>query len=292
MAVGSAFDAYIKSYLFLSLFGPSAEGADHYSFDALFTSMVDPQNRDWALPNGKYVFEQYKAAGVLQDLLSALEVSRSPRFEFSVYGVASGYREGIQDTIINIPLSGKPDLSFIITDKDQNDINVILDFKVNGFLSKHNISPTKGYTALKSLNTDFGSHKSSLFSRVGPLTINLSIPLNDSNPQWATQMSIYAWLTGSSPGSRSFIAGVDQIVCSDSNGGQRLPSIKVATHRSFIDEKFQVSLFNSLHSLWELLSQKPLHFFRDLSLEDSLARQEMLDQQASTEKDQWFQTLR
>lgn len=305
MAIGSAFDAYIKSYLFSALFGPSTPGSDHYSFDALFTSMVEEHNRDWALPNGEYVFQQYKQSGVLQDLLTSLLTSKSPRFEFSIYGQVSGYREGVQTHIATISLGGKPDLSFIVPNPNPNqdapeeDIHVILDFKVNGFLSKNKLSPTKGYVSLKAPNLDYGSHRGSIFTRYGPLVVNSSIPISESDPHWATQMTIYAWITGSSPGSSSFIAAIDQLVCNDSNGGIRLPTIKVASHRSFISERFQTQLFSRLHSLWEIVSSSPLYFFRDLSLEDSLSRQALLDEQlissaplVSNENDAWLQSLR
>jgi hypothetical protein len=297
MAVGAAFDAYIKAYLFSCLFGKNSEGSDRYEFDSLFMSMVEEQNRDWALSNGKYVFEQYKQSGALQDLMSALSISTNQRFEFDIYGQVHGYREGIQDTIINVPLGGKPDLSFIINDPaTKEDVHVILDWKVNGYCSKYNISPTKGYVSLKSMNMDYGAHKTSIFTRLGPIIINLSIPLSEANESWASQMSIYSWLTGVSPGAR-FIVGIDQIVCNDSNGGLRLPSIKVASHRSYISEKFQVNLFNELHQLWEIISSKPFHFFRDLSLEDSQARCQMLDDSLISQtmidnpNDPWFNSL-
>jgi hypothetical protein len=70
MSIGSSFDAYAKSWLHENLFG---KGNDpRFEFQALFEAQVEPHNRDWALQNGQYVFEQYKQSGALSDLLGEL----------------------------------------------------------------------------------------------------------------------------------------------------------------------------------------------------------------------------
>src|SRR5579872_3823999 len=52
-SVGSSFDARVKSELSIVL------GIAGNKFEDLFEAQVEPQNRDWALPAGQYVFEQY-----------------------------------------------------------------------------------------------------------------------------------------------------------------------------------------------------------------------------------------
>src|SRR4051794_32262646 len=61
MAVGSSFDAFVKSYYHEKLFGVGND--PKYGFDALFAAQVEPQCRDLALGHGRYVFEQYRQAG-------------------------------------------------------------------------------------------------------------------------------------------------------------------------------------------------------------------------------------
>ena len=66
MSIGSAFDAYAKSYLHMVLFGD--QGDDRFSLQNLFESQVEPHNRDWAFKHGAYVFDCYKKSGALADL--------------------------------------------------------------------------------------------------------------------------------------------------------------------------------------------------------------------------------
>src|SRR4051812_6811821 len=57
MAVGSAFDAYVKSYLYARLVG---KGDPKHEFEFMFESQVEKQCRDVARVDGKAVFEFYK----------------------------------------------------------------------------------------------------------------------------------------------------------------------------------------------------------------------------------------
>ena len=97
MSIGSAFDAYVKSYYHKVLFNTVDP---EFEFDTIFINQVEEHNRDWALVAGKYAFDAYQTSGALADLLNELQKSQSdPRFEFT-----------LQDEFMGVPLLGKPDL--------------------------------------------------------------------------------------------------------------------------------------------------------------------------------------
>ena len=54
MSIGSAFDAYTKSYISERLFGKDAR--PEFNFSAIFEKQVESQNRDWAKKHGKHAF--------------------------------------------------------------------------------------------------------------------------------------------------------------------------------------------------------------------------------------------
>ena len=116
MAVGSAFDAYSKSYLYQALFGHSGEN-NLYDLDVLFEKQVEAHNRTEARKAGGYVFECYRSSGALADLMIELNKSLdTPRFEFEL-------KRKIMDGIV---LLGKPDVIFT----NQEGVKIILDWKV------------------------------------------------------------------------------------------------------------------------------------------------------------------
>lgn len=97
MAVGSSFDAYVKSALHADLFGVGADPA--FELKAIFESQVEKQCRDFAWEAGRHTFECYQCSGAYKDLLALLQKSvEPPRFEFTIQGLING-----------IPFTGKPD---------------------------------------------------------------------------------------------------------------------------------------------------------------------------------------
>jgi len=116
MSIGSAFDAYAKSWLHEQLFG---KGNDpKYAFDALFEAQVEPHNRTWAKENGAYVFDMYKQSGALSDLLIELrQANGDPRFEFIVQGSIHGHREGKTTKIEQVVLHGRSSSSVRLEDE-------------------------------------------------------------------------------------------------------------------------------------------------------------------------------
>lgn len=286
MSIGSAFDAYVKSYLHEHLFG---KGNDpKYDLQSIFEAQVEPHQRDWAFQHGKYVFEQYKQAGCLADLMLELtKATGEPRFEFEIKGAVSGYREGVSSEIAEVVLLGKPDVHYVNADGQ----SVVLDFKVNGYCSRTAPSPLSGYLRMRSAGkTNYGMHKNCVPMRVGGMIINVADYLENLGGivglDWANQLSIYAWLLGEPVGSE-FIVAIDQVVCDASKGG--LPSIRFAEHRCRVSAPHQRKLFCHAVEVWEICQSD--HFFREMSLEESQARCALLESMTNTQPDPAFDQM-
>lgn len=261
MAIGSAFDAYAKSYLHNALFG----GSDpRFELQTIFEAQVEPPLRAWAWDNGKYVFEQYKQSGALVDLMVMLQKGQSPRFEFEVRGAVAGYREGIEGEFGEVTLLGKPDVDFIT---DQG-VHVILDFKVNGYCSKWPKSPAPYYLRMRGAGrTNYGMHAKCHPDYYNGVEVNVHCGLDTIDKGWARQLAIYGWLCGEPIGAQ-FVTVIHQLVCSPNSGG--LPSIRVAEHHNFITRSYQQLIFDRAVELWEIVHSD--WYFRDVSQEESQRR--------------------
>ena len=223
MAVGSAFDAYVKAWLHADLFGQGSN--PEYALDALMDKQVDEHVRDWARDAGRHVFKCYQLTGAYAELLvELLQAEGDPQFEFTATGEAGG-----------VPLKGKPDCRFI----HASGAHVILDWKVNGYCGKRTTSPKKLYSMVrdgmlmeKPSRNDGNPHKNykPLFFR--GLTIGSHF-LEDANPDWADQLAIYGWMTGEEPGTENLVARIDQIVAKP---GKVVPIMRVANHRARISK--------------------------------------------------------
>jgi len=279
MSVGSAFDAFVKSYLYEALFGKKDPA---FEIQTLFNEQVEEANRAWAWEAGHYCFKEYKKCGALADLMLELEqATEDPRFEFTIEGRVS--HEANVDGVI---LLGKPDVYFHTKEGGA----VVYDWKVNGFCSKSNTSPAKGYMSLRPGNK---IHKLCDAMMVNGLMINVSLPLDQVNASWATQTAIYAWLLGEKVGG-DFIVGIDQLACGASDGVV-FPDIRVAKHRALVSKEHQHEVYAKAVHVWQVIESG--HIFRELSEEDSLKRQRMLDHVHAaytgedTPEEEWFQKM-
>lgn len=268
MSIGSAFDAYVKNYLYTKIIGKQDQ---RFDLKTLFDAQVEERNRKWAWEHGAYVFRCYMQTGALADLLRELEgASTEPRFEIEVNGVVNGYREGITKDI-GVPLLGKPDLHFINKDA----ASMILDWKVNGYCSKSNVSPMPGYINCRSFYKSGMPHKEADIVKHKGIYINRATRLENLNKAWATQLYIYAWLCGEEVGS-DFIVGIDQVVCKPA--GEH-PDLRFATHRLRASSDFQFELFRTIQHIWEVCESG--HIFYEVSREQSDARCKVLEQVAA-----------
>lgn len=267
MSIGSAFDAYIKSYLHEILFGKNSD--PKYTFSALFESQVESHNRDYARIHGKVVFDTYIEQGGAANLLLEMNGSLGePKFEIDV----NGQVESISKMYGNIALTGKPDVAFV----NSENVKVTTDWKVNGYEANRNISPMKGYVKCFPLGH---CHPDATLNWSGKLIWNSSHYLDHLNIDYATQLTIYSWLFGIQPG-EDFIAGIDQICCNNtkaffsSKHDMRVPAIRVAIHRLKVSPTFQTELMLIINEIWDACHSG--HFFKELSLEESQATEKMI----------------
>lgn len=254
MAIGSAFDAYVKAEINDKLNGD--KGKTDLLFPNLFERAVEVRNRDKARVDGMVVFDLYRKSGALADLMS--EIYSDLQMEYEVQGMVPSKRGS------GLILMGKPDLSF----KNRNGKRVLLDWKVNGAYSKHNVSPMKGYTKIRGADGSLMKcHKECIPGSWHGIRFNMGTTLEYLNEVWAAQLAIYGWLCGEEIGSE-FLVMIDQ-VCG------RLGEQRIAEHRLTIGRTFQFGLNNDLHDMWEIIMSD--HIFRDLTLEESQARCRLLD---------------
>lgn len=259
MAVGSAFDAYVKAALHRDL----GIGDPKYSLDALMDDQVEEHVRDWARTAGRHTFNCYKYTGAYDELLVELQHAKEePRFEFTATGVAGG-----------VPLRGKPDCAFI----HQAGAHVILDWKVSGYCSKRTTSPKKLYAMVRdgqdgkpsrNAGNPHNGYKPKVFKG---LTIG-SHYLEEACPDWADQVAIYGWMTGEKPGTTNMVARIDQLACKP---GDPIPTIRVANHKARISAGRQKLLIARLQDCWRAILSG--HIFPDMTLEESKSRCEVLD---------------
>jgi hypothetical protein len=264
-AVGSAFDAIAKSSLHSALFG--AGNDPKYTLEALFEAQVEAQNRDWAMPEGRYVFDCYRESGFYTELLMQLLASREPpRFEFEVSAELNG-----------VPFLGKPDARWI----SREGVHIIHDWKVNGYKSKNTTSPHKsyrlcrdGYKAEKQSKSHNTEHKEFMAVQHFDTVVNASY-MEVSNPAWADQLTLYGWALGEGIGDENVVLSVHQIVAKPT--GVR-PQLRVAAYSARVAAAYQAALAERLKKCWDAITSG--HIFPALSREDSDARCAVLDDTA------------
>ena len=264
-AAGSAFDARVKAALHADLFGAGSD--PKYTFEALFEAQVEAHNRDWA-GRSAYIFDCYKLSGFYDELLKLLQAAKKPpRFEFSVEADING-----------VPFLGKPDAGW----ESGAGVDVVHDWKVNGYCSRYPTSPhvsymkcRDGYTAVKQSKSHDTEHKQFLAYQHGDLAINTTY-LEASNAAWADQLSFYGWALGEKIGDEKVVLSIHQLVSKPVTGGR--PLIRVASFRARVKAEYQYALAERLKRCWDAITSG--HVFLDLSREDSDARCAVLDDTA------------
>lgn len=264
MAVGSAFDAFCKSFLH-DKFNDSPD--PEFAADTIFNTQVEEQNRTECRPIGKYLFDCYRQSGALSDLVGEMSaMGAEPEFEIS-----------LEATIHGIPLLGKPDIHFKLLDE-----SVIYDWKVNGYFSKSSNSPKPGFTKSrdgwnhsdKSPSRTHGKcHKDAFLQPHGSVMVNAGASIDSINPEWAGQLSMYSWLTGAPVGSK-ILCGVDQITGCGYVPGCKT-DVRITSFRGYISPEFQESLLIKLSTMWQIINDG--HIFADVSRSESDSRCKNLD---------------
>lgn len=277
MAAGSAFDAYVKSFLVERLLGKCPP---EFEKETILQMQVEAHNLDWAREHGQIIFNAYHKQGALADILLDLQgaVGR-PRFEASVEAPI-GNRS---ISHLDVPLLGKPDIYFI----NKQGARIIFDWKVNGYCSNYNVSPKPGYVRLRTTDKNNGQqHPSATCLAVNGVKISVSHPLDTVEVDWAAQLSIYAWLLGEEIGA-NFIVAIDQIACS--NDGLFNKVFRIAQHRSIVTEEFQRKVFGALAKAWDIIQSG--HIFDDLSRMESDLHCQQLDAMSTAPVDPDFDSI-
>lgn len=295
MAIGAAFDAFVKSYLVGELKGRDSD--PRFELQTIFENQVEPHNRTLAFSHGKWAFKCYKKSGALADLMLVLQDAlEEPKFEFEIEG-----RIAHETSSDGIPLLGKPDVFY----RAKNSMRVVHDWKVNGFYSLHPTSPRKGYVLSRDgWDDDAHSrshrtfHKDAQIIVMNGLHVNCAHYLEDIDSSWADQLAIYGWVLGEPIGS-PFIACIEQLA----SGGYTeyvLPKIRVSSYRNKISTTYQCNLFTRIANIWKkiqdcILNKEP--FFDNMTLEESIERCKSLDDyylaflNTGEDKDGWFQDI-
>lgn len=256
MAVGSAFDAYIKAELYKEFVN---KDDPRMSFEALFETQVESHNRDAARKDGLEVLNKYSECGAKANLLKSMRgCIGEPKFEVEVTGLVQG-----------VWILGRPDVMYY----NKEGTLVIHDFKVNGFYSKTPPSPKPGYLSLWPGGL---THKTAtpLFHK--GQAINASSPFNIAAKDWATQLSMYAWVMGAEVGS-DYILTIDQICCNMHTREHR-----VAYHSALCEVKWQIELIADLKRVWDAVQQG--HIFLDMPYEANLEKQATLKLLVSSDR--------
>lgn len=274
MAIGSAFDAYVKAYLYERFVG---KGDANYAFEHLFETQVESQWRDWARKEGLFVFKYYQQTGSIANLILELQNHvAEPKFETDIQGTVDGRQhimafaagaamnKNIQKALSFGPvvLLGKPDMYFVTATGDR----IILDWKVNGYCANSPQSPMKGYVKCYELGKPAKIHPDAIIDTVGGITVNRAMYLEDIKRDWARQISVYAWLLGSPVGGR-IIAAIDQIVGQPHN-------LRVANHRLLIRPETQCEFYCQAAELWNRITTN--HFYSEFTKAESDARIEQV----------------
>ena len=284
MAVGSSFDARVKSALYAALFGAGSN--PKFEFEAIFESQVEEQCRDFARTAGQVVFDAYKLCGAYDELLTLLQKSvEAPRFEFKVDGI-----------IASVPFTGKPDCRFGL-ELGRGLIHCILDWKVRGYCSKYATSPSKGYMLCRdgyksdkpsrSHNTQHTNYMA--YDHRG-LTINVGY-MEYCNSDYADQLCLYGWLLGEIPGDENLVGMIEEIVAKPATP----PTLRIANHRARIKADYQQKLQGRVVHCWTAITTGDI--FPDLTHEENISRCEVLEETALSlgktagPYDDWFNAV-
>lgn len=247
MAIGSAFDAFVKADLYKIFIN---DGNPEYEKQTLFETQVEPQVRDLAWKDGHTLYDMYKKSGAYDDLMKDMKGCINPQFESTLEGQIEG----------GVVLLGKPDIKYI----NSSGARVIHDWKCSGFYSKTRPSPRQGYISKypgKTMHT-----KCVPFRHRGAL-INSNCPMNLYCKDWAEQLTMYAWVLGEPIGG-DYILTIDQLIVDN-----------VYRYSALCDGVWQRDLYNRIKRCWDACQTG--HIFLNLPYEQNLAKAEAIDAELS-----------
>jgi len=266
-SVGSAFDACVKAALYEHFHGKNYK-PDEFSYEALFEDQVEPHNRDFADPAGKYVFDCYVKSGMYQRCLDLYTgCVTPPEFQFKVDKNVGG-----------VPITGYPD-GWGTKPPNPEPTRIVLDWKVMGFCSNSALSPKPGYLicldgfeAKKQSKSHMQRHKNCIPRDFNGHEIS-SQSMEDINEDWAAQCTGYAWCLDETvtedPQSilkEDFICVIHQVVAKPVKGGG-YPLLRFAEYRATVRPSYQRMLHRQYQRVWKAVSSG--HIYDEMSRKDS-----------------------
>lgn len=275
MAAGSAFDAFVKSYLAQHFYG---EVRPEFDTRVLFEQQVEKPLWDEAWEVGRHLFLRYKDSGALTDIMGELSLAvAEPRFEFSVQGKVT--RTG--HTPEGFTLLGKPDLSFVT----KSGRIFVYDWKCNGYYARSKGSPAKGYIKSRDTATKVvRQHKDMVPMSVDGIIINCYHSIDTINEEWADQLTIYSWLLGAPVGS-DFLVGIEQLL---GQGWDEItkPNIIVSSIRGTVTPGYQNALYDKIVRMHHIIESG--HIFDELPFEESRKIQAQFDSPPTDPNERWL----
>lgn len=266
MAVGSCFDAIVKSRISNDLFGYDRTIETGYGLRKLIVDQCQEQTLPECIEVAADLWEQYVDCGAYGNLLEDLEKSPvEPRMEFSITSEVDG-----------VPILGKPDLVY----QTSGGLRVIADWKVSGSVSKWGVSPQQGYKIAldgRGTNTNGKSHKKFVPFEIEPGVVISAVPMNETTDYWADQLAGYAWCLGEPVGGTDWIARIEQLAVR--------PGLKSKScvHIAQVSAESQLKLRDRFVACWEAVKND--HVFPELSVEHSRAKADMLARAMTTVKE-------
>jgi len=246
MAAGSAFDACCKAYILVEVckeeIGPlmdqtndnleqklkkygtvyepvqyDSDKSDHMNaYECLLAESVESQNVSWARDVGKRIFVDYRACGALENLLGDMEPGTCKPID------------SLEKVVDGIPLLGKPDLMYR---SRRFSLQVVDDWKCNGFCTSRTVSPTPGYV---DMFPSRAMHKNCILELGAGMSINTQVV-----PEiYKLQLVIYKLLADAD------VVGISQLVFDNKS------QLRVAKHRYRVSDSLSQEVVNDAKFLW------------------------------------------
>lgn len=238
MAVGSAFDTFVKTSLTDDL-----QTETKFNLREFFEKQVAENHWDLCWEYGTFLLKKYKESGAYFALIKDMELaSIEPKFEFDVSA-----------KILGVPIFGKPDAYYV----NKCGVVVILDWKVNTFITGKNSK--RKYYIIDYKNGQ--PHPDVIIKNNCDTPVSINYFLEDINPDWAIQQFFYAIGLGSKIGDM-FITSIDQVTGAG-------PSFY--TYRAHLSRDYQIRMAKELKQDWAMIENHyPFHRIMDRDANDAL----------------------
>jgi hypothetical protein len=270
MAVGSAFDVFVKSSLqrrFGRGYIPGTEA--EIMLKQVENELYRKELMEEIAPK---LLTGYQVSGAYASICGLVGDVTTLEMEYDGKGQLWG-----------IPWVFKPD--FLC--RTVGSFPVVIDWKVNGYCSNSNTSPEAGYLRCTDgwqggvHSRDNGAtHKLFQPMKFGDILVNGNSSMYEvgqgTRSDWNTQLTIYGlgyWGVDAPP----MVVGIDQLACKTVEGIGRVP--RIAQHRWLVTRASVQAVKERVERMWEAINSDWV--FRFMTKDESRARCDELELQAS-----------